>query len=202
MLQAGAGAVAETNVRSARLPKWLSLLSRLSRLVDRTWSIKQVHFVYKNWMGLLEREASGSHRPCHAKGLGDRGAGADQQPGIHLVICQTSRTSKHFYNPCTNTTATRADLIRLRAEWVRRGEQYGEWGQVRGMVGGIWKKCCYNNQNALNCKTYNFTVIFSLVSCSFFFFFFFFSNSCLGHPSVCDWPGWLVWAWQLTPAST
>lgn len=48
-----------------------------------------------------------------------------------------------------------------------RGNRRGAGGRA-GRGWGIWKKCCYNNQNALNCKTYNFTVIFSLVSCNFF----------------------------------
>lgn len=108
----------------------------------------------------------GRERGKRAKG----GWVVDQQPGIHLVICQTSRTSKHFYNPCTNTTtttATRASLIRLRFAGATEERARGEVGRA-GRGWGIWKKCCYNNQNALNCKTYNFTVIFSLVSCNFF----------------------------------
>lgn len=69
-------------------------------------------------MGLLEREVN----EVQEKGWGrckgyvsELTSNRVGQHGIHLVICQTSRTSKHFYNPCTNTTATTIATVGLHS---------------------------------------------------------------------------------------
>lgn len=91
-------------------------------------------------MGLLEREVNDRQGEDSSRGDGieqglrqRQGQGQEMcqmltrsrvgQRGIHLVICQASRTSKHFYNPCTNTIAT--TIAGLHSP-KQRGWQVGE----------------------------------------------------------------------------